>query len=48
MTTRYPTLDEKFMTLIENIPGKWISAENSKGEKIEQELVFTFGPANGC
>lgn len=48
MTTGYPSIDEKFMTLIKNLPGTWTPAENSKGEKIEQELVFTFGPADGC
>ena len=48
MTTGYPSIDEKFIKLIKNIPGKWIPAENSRGEKIEQELVFTFGPADGC
>lgn len=48
MTTGYPSIDKKFMTLIKNIPGKWIPAKNSEGEKIEQELVFTFGPADGC
>ncbi len=48
MTTGYPSIDEKLMKLIKNMPGKWTPAENSKGEKIEQELIFTFGPANGC
>ena len=48
LTTGYKSIDEKFMTLIKNIPGKWTPAENSNGEKIEQELVFTFGPADGC
>lgn len=48
MTTGYPSLDKKLMRLIKNIPGKWTPAENFKGEKMEQELVFTFGPANGC
>ena len=48
MSTGYPSIDEKFMTLLKNIPGNWTPAENSKGEKIEQELVFTFGPADGC
>lgn len=48
MTTGYPTIDDRFIELIENIPGKWIPAENSKGEKMDQELVFTFGPADGC
>jgi len=48
MTTGYPSIDERFINLLENIPGKWIPAENTNGEKIDQELVFTFGPANGC
>ncbi|WP_299125925.1 hypothetical protein [uncultured Winogradskyella sp.] len=48
MTTGYPSIDKKFIQLLENIPGKWIPAENVKGEKIDQELVFTFGPRDGC
>nr|WP_321233531.1 hypothetical protein [uncultured Psychroserpens sp.] len=48
MTTGYPSIDEKLIQLIKTIPGQWVPAENSKGEKIDQELVFTFGPANGC
>lgn len=48
MTTGYPSIDERFMTLLKNIPGKWIPAENSEGEKMDQELVFTFGPRDGC
>jgi hypothetical protein len=48
MTTGYPSLDKKLMTLIKNIPCKWTPAENFKGEKMEQELVFTFGSADGC
>jgi hypothetical protein len=48
MTTGYSSLDDKFIELIKNIPGLWIPAENSKGEHVDQELVFTFGPANGC
>jgi hypothetical protein len=48
MTTGYPSIDEKFMDLIKNIPGKWSPAENSKGEKMDYELVFTFGPRDGC
>ena len=48
MTTEYPSIDKKLIDLIKNIPGKWIPAQDSKGEKIEQEFVFTFGPANGC
>jgi hypothetical protein len=48
MTTGYPSLDEKFIELIKNIPGKWSPAENSEGEKMDYEFVFTFGPRDGC
>ncbi|MDB9721165.1 hypothetical protein OAA67_04730 [Winogradskyella sp.] len=48
MTTGYKSIDEKLIQLIKNIPGEWTPAENTKGEKIEQELVFTFGPKDGC
>lgn len=48
MKTGYPSIDEKFMELIKNMPGEWTPAENTKGEPIDQELVFTFGPRDGC
>ncbi|WP_299334223.1 hypothetical protein [uncultured Psychroserpens sp.] len=48
MSTGYKSIDDQFMTLIKNIPGTWIPAENNKGETLDQELVFTFGPADGC
>ena len=48
MSTGYPSIDKKFIDLIKNTPGNWIPAENTKGEKIDQELVFTFGPRDGC
>jgi hypothetical protein len=48
MTTGYPTIDNKFIELLKNIPGKWIPAENKDGEKLDQELVFTFVPRDGC
>ncbi|WP_439150902.1 hypothetical protein [Winogradskyella sp.] len=48
MTTGYPSIDERLRKLLENIPGKWIPAENARGAKIDQELVFTFGPRDGC
>lgn len=48
MTTGYPSIDNKLMTLLETIPGKWIPAKNDKGEIMEQELVLTFGPRDGC
>jgi hypothetical protein len=48
MTTGYASIDEKLMELIKNIPGEWTPAENSKGEKMDYEFVFTFGPRDGC
>ena len=48
MTTGYSSIDEKLFELIKNIPGEWTPAENSKGEKMDYEFVFTFGPRNGC
>lgn len=48
MATGYPSIDNKLIELLNNIPGKWIPAENANGKKLEQELVFTFGPRDGC
>lgn len=48
MTTGYSSIDQKLMELIKNIPGEWIPAKNSLGEKIDYEFVFTFGPRDGC
>ncbi|WP_456442471.1 hypothetical protein [Psychroserpens sp.] len=48
MTTGYSSIDEKLFELIKNIPGEWTPAENSEGEKMDYEFVFTFGPRNGC
>lgn len=48
MTTGYASIDQKLMELINNIPGKWRPAENSNGEKMDYEFVFTFGPRDGC
>ena len=33
--------------LIKNTPDQWVPAENEKGEKVEQELVVSFG-LMGC
>ena len=38
-----PAIDAKMVELITNIPGDWEPAENLKGEKVDQELVFSFG-----
>ena len=42
-TSGYPALDKKMVDLVSNMPGTWESATNSKGEKIEQKFVFSFG-----
>ena len=43
----YPSVDKKMVGLISNLPKKWNPATNSKGEKVDQELVFFFG-VQGC
>ncbi|MUU77687.1 energy transducer TonB [Winogradskyella endarachnes] len=48
MSTGYPEIDAKLMELVKNIPGQWIPAQKANGEKTNQELVFTFGPDDGC
>ncbi|MEM6800902.1 MAG: hypothetical protein AAF696_05830 [Bacteroidota bacterium] len=42
-SSAYDELDGKMLDLIKNMPGKWKTAKNSKGEKIGQEFVFFFG-----
>jgi hypothetical protein len=46
-TSGYPSIDETLVDLITNMPKIWIPATNSKGEKVEQDLVFFFGTP-GC
>ena len=46
-TSGYPSVDEELIKIITNMPEKWESAENSKGEKVNQEFVFFFGTP-GC
>ena len=43
----YLEIDEKMLSLIASLPGEWIPAENSKGEKVEQTFVYSFGNM-GC
>lgn len=43
----YPEIDKKMMELIFNTSGTWKPAENKHGEKVNQELVISFG-AMGC
>ena len=46
-SSNYPIVDEAMIELIKNAPGEWLPAENEKGEKVEQELVVSFG-LMGC
>lgn len=46
-TSGYPSIDNKMIEVITQTPGKWAPAENSKGEKVDQRLVFSFGRI-GC
>lgn len=48
-TSGYPTFDQKMVKLVSNMPGSWEPATNSQGEKVDQELVFSFGLGGvGC
>lgn len=42
-SSNYPEVDEVMIKLISKVPGTWIPAENAKGEKVDQELVVSFG-----
>jgi len=46
-SSNYPAVDKKIIELISNAPGAWEPAENAKGEKVDQELVVSFG-LMGC
>ena len=43
----YSTIDIEMIEIITNTAGKWTPAENAKGEKMDQELVVSFGMV-GC
>lgn len=43
----YPIVDKTMIELISKAPGDWEPAENAKGEKVNQELVVSFG-LMGC
>jgi len=43
----YSSIDKKMIDLMTKAPGKWEPAENLKGEKVDQELVFSYG-LMGC
>ena len=46
-SSNYPEVDKKMLELIYKTPGEWLPAENTQGEKVEQELVVSFG-LMGC
>ncbi|MFT4848278.1 MAG: hypothetical protein ACI83B_000807 [Sediminicola sp.] len=46
-TSGYPSIDLYMIELIKSIPGAWEAASNSIGQKVDQELVFSFGTI-GC
>jgi len=46
-TSGYTSVDKTLVELITKMPKKWKPATNSKGDKVDQELVFFFGVA-GC
>lgn len=43
----YTSVDNTMIELLKTLPGKWNPATNSKGEKVDQKLVFSFGTM-GC
>lgn len=43
----YPEVDKTLLELIGKTQGEWESAENAQGEKVDQELVVSFG-LRGC
>lgn len=42
-SSNYPTVDAAMIELIKKAPGKWLPAEDINGEKVDQELVVSFG-----
>lgn len=43
----YVSIDKRMIKYLKKIPGKWQPAENARGEKVEQDLVFTYA-IPGC
>jgi hypothetical protein len=46
-TSGYPDVDKTMIELIRKAPGTWQPAQNTKGEKVDQQLVVFFG-LMGC
>ena len=46
-TSGHSNIDDKMINLIKNLSGEWKPATNLKGDKLDQELVYSFGQI-GC
>lgn len=46
-TSGYPEVDKRMIDIIKKAPGIWEPAENAEGDKVNQELVVSFG-LMGC
>lgn len=46
-TSGFKNIDKTMIDLMDQLPSTWIPAENAKGEKVDQELVVSFGMV-GC
>ena len=46
-SSNYPSVDKFMIELIKKLPAEWKPAENHKGEKVDQQLVVSFG-LMGC
>ena len=46
-SSNYPEIDDFIIELIQNTSNTWIPAENTNGEKVDQELIMYFGKM-GC
>lgn len=46
-SSNFEMVDKRMIEILDKAPGNWSPAENSKGEKVDQELVVSFG-LMGC
>ncbi len=46
-TSGNTAIDLKMLELLKELPGNWTPATNAKGEKVDQELILSFGSV-GC
>lgn len=43
----YGSIDEKMIQLLKQLPGSWKAATDSRGEKVDQTFIFSYGKM-GC